>query len=242
MSRNIMITIRKSQERGHIDHGWLDTYHTFSFDKYYDPRHMGFGSLRVINEDRVAPGHGFPRHSHRDMEIITYILEGGLAHQDSMGNGSIIKPGEVQRMTAGTGVAHSEANPSETESVHLLQIWIMPNARGLTPGYEQKMFSDESKQSKLALIASRDGREGSVTINQDADVYASKLDAGENVTHATATDRKVWVQVARGSVRVNDADLQQGDGAAVTDETSVKIVGREPAEILLFDMGHEPDA
>ena len=231
-----MITIRRSQERGHIDHGWLDTYHTFSFDKYYDPRHMSFGSLRVINEDRVAAGHGFPTHSHRDMEIITYILEGGLAHQDSMGNGSIIKPGEVQRMTAGTGVAHSEANPSADEAVHLLQIWIMPNARGLTPGYEQKMFSDQSKQGQLALIASQNGRKGSVTINQDADVYASKLDAGQSVTHTTEGDRKVWIQVARGSVRVNDVDLQQGDGAALTDETKVTVEGKEPAEILLFDM------
>lgn len=231
-----MITIRKSAERGHIDHGWLDTYHTFSFDKYYDPRHMSFGSLRVINEDRVAAGHGFPRHSHRDMEIITYILEGGLAHQDSMGNGSIIKPGEVQRMTAGTGVAHSEANPSADEAVHLLQIWIMPNARGLTPGYEQKTFSDESKQGKLALIASQNGREGSVTINQDADVFASKLEAGQSVTHTTGGDRKVWIQVARGSVRVNDVDLQQGDGAALTDETKVTVEGKEPSEILLFDM------
>lgn len=231
-----MITIRRSQERGHIDHGWLDTYHTFSFDKYYDPRHMSFGSLRVINEDRVAAGHGFPTHSHRDMEIITYILEGGLAHQDSMGNGSIIKPGEVQRMTAGTGVAHSEANPSADEAVHLLQIWIMPNARGLTPGYEQKMFSSEAKQGKLALIASQNGREGSVTINQDADVYASKLDSGQNVTHTIGGDRKVWIQVARGSVRVNDVDLQQGDGAALIDETKVTVEGKEPAEILLFDM------
>ena len=231
-----MITIRRSEERGHINHGWLDTYHTFSFDKYYDPRHMSFGSLRVINEDRVAAGHGFPTHSHRDMEIITYILEGGLAHQDSMGNGSIIKPGEVQRMTAGTGVAHSEANPSADEAVHLLQIWIIPNARGLTPGYEQKMFSDESKQGKLALIASQNGREGSVTINQDADVYASKLDAGQNVTHTTAGGRKVWIQVARGSVSVNEVDLQQGDGAALTDETTVTVEGNEPAEILLFDM------
>lgn len=231
-----MITIRRSQERGHINHGWLDTYHTFSFDKYYDPRHMSFGSLRVINEDRVAAGHGFPTHSHRDMEIITYILEGGLAHQDSMGNGSIIKPGEVQRMTAGTGVAHSEANPSADEAVHLLQIWIMPNQRGLTPGYEQKMFPDESKQGKLALIASQNGREGSVTINQDADVYASKLDAGQSITHMTAGSRKVWIQVARGSVRVNEVDLQQGDGAALTDEMKITVEAKEPAEILLFDM------
>lgn len=231
-----MITIRKSEERGHINHGWLDTYHTFSFDRYYDPRHMSFGSLRVINEDRVAAGHGFPTHSHRDMEIITYVLEGGLAHKDSMGNGSVIKPGEVQRMTAGTGVAHSEANPSAKEPVHLLQIWIMPNAQGLTPGYEQKMFSDESKQGKLALIASPDGRDGSVTINQDANIFASKLDAGQNVTHTTENVRKVWVQVARGSVRVNDVDLQQGDGAAITEETRIEIEGKEAAEILLFDM------
>lgn len=232
-----MIAIRKAEERGHLDHGWLDTYHTFSFDQYYDPRHTSFGSLRVINEDRVAPGHGFPTHSHRDMEIITYVLEGGLAHRDSMGNGSIIQPGEVQRMTAGTGVAHSEANPSSTDPVHLLQIWIMPNARGLEPGYEQKMFSAESKQGKLALIASQDGRDGSVTINQDADVFASKLNSGERVSHSTGANRRVWVQVARGSVRLNDVELKQGDGAALTDETKLEIEGREPAEILLFDMG-----
>jgi quercetin 2,3-dioxygenase len=231
-----MITIRKAEERGHLDHGWLDTYHTFSFDRYYDPSHMSFGSLRVINEDRVAAGHGFPTHSHRDMEIITYVLEGGLAHRDSMGNGSVIKPGDVQRMTAGTGVAHSETNPSESEPVHLLQIWIMPNARNLEPGYEQKMFADDLKQGKLALIASQAGRDGSVTIHQDADVYASKLGTSEQVTHSPGADRKVWVQVARGSVRVNDVDLKQGDGAALTGEAKVEIEGREPAEILLFDM------
>jgi redox-sensitive bicupin YhaK (pirin superfamily) len=231
-----MITIRKAEERGHFDHGWLDTWHTFSFDRYHDPRHMSFGSLRVINEDRVAPGHGFPTHSHRDMEIITYVLEGGLAHRDSIGNGSVIKPGDVQRMTAGTGVAHSEANPSSSEAVHLLQIWIMPNARNLEPSYEQKMFSDDLKQGKLALIASQDGRDGSVTIHQDADVFASRLDRGQQVTHATGVDRKVWVQVARGSVRVNDVDLKQGDGAAITDEAKVEIEGREPTEVLLFDM------
>jgi redox-sensitive bicupin YhaK (pirin superfamily) len=231
-----MITIRKAEERGHIDHGWLDTYHTFSFDQYYDPSHMHFGSLRVINEDRVAPGHGFPTHSHRDMEIITYVLEGELAHKDSMGNGSIIKPGEVQRMTAGTGVAHSEANPSETEPVHLLQIWIMPNARGLTPGYEQKMFDDKLKQGKLCLIASQDGREGSVTIHQDADVYSSKLDSGQQVTHALKEKRKAWLQVARGAVTLNGIDLKQGDGAAIKDETKIEITGREPVKVLLFDM------
>lgn len=230
-----MITIRKAEERGHFDHGWLDTYHTFSFDRYHDPKHVSFGSLRVINEDRVAAGHGFPTHSHRDMEIITYVLEGGLAHKDSMGNGSIIKPGEVQRMTAGTGVAHSEANPSASEAVHLLQIWILPKARGLEPGYEQKMFVDELKQGKLCLIASPDGREGSVTINQDADVYATKLDAGQVVTHSLGGN-KGWVQVARGEIALNGVDLKQGDGAAISDEATLEITGREPSEVLLFDM------
>ena len=231
-----MITIRKAEERGHFDHGWLDTYHTFSFDRYYDPKHVSFGSLRVINEDRVAAGHGFPTHSHRDMEIITYVLEGGLAHKDSMGNGSIIKPGEVQRMTAGTGVAHSEANPSASDAVHLLQIWIMPNAQGLEPGYEQKMFADELKQGKLCLIASPDGRGGAVTINQDADVYATTLDAGQAVSHSLAGNRKGWIQVARGEITLNGVDLQQGDGAAISDEATLEITGREPSEVLLFDM------
>ncbi len=231
-----MITVRKAEERGHFNHGWLDTYHTFSFDRYYDPEQVSFGSLRVINEDRVAPDHGFPTHSHRDMEIITYILEGGLAHKDSMGNGSIIRPGEVQRMTAGTGVAHSEANPSADAPLHLLQIWIMPNAQGLQPGYEQKMFADDLKQGKLCLIASGDGRDGSVTINQDADVYATQLDAGQAVTHGVGRKRKAWVQVARGGVTLNGVDLKQGDGAAISDESEIEVTGREPSEILLFDM------
>lgn len=231
-----MITIRKSQNRGHLNHGWLDTYHTFSFDQYYDPRHMSFGSLRVINEDFVAAGHGFPTHSHRDMEIITYILEGALAHRDSMGNGSEIKPGEVQRMTAGTGVAHSEANPSASDPVHLLQIWIMPNARGLKPGYEQKMFTTAQKEGKLALIASPDGSAGSVTINQDAKVYASVLNPDQKVTHSLANDRLAWLQVARGSVVLNGEELKQGDGAAISDESQLEITGRERSEVLLFDM------
>lgn len=231
-----MITIRKTQERGHFNHGWLDTYHTFSFDQYNDPEHMGFSSLRVINEDRVEPGHGFPTHSHRDMEIITYVVEGALAHRDSMGNGSIIKPGEVQRMTAGTGVAHSEANPSTTEPVHLLQIWILPNARGLQPSYEQKMFADELKQGKLCLIASENGRDGSVTIHQDAGVYAAKLDAEQRVTHELADGRTAWLQVTRGAVTVNDIDLKQGDGAAITRESKIRVAGRESSEILLFDL------
>jgi quercetin 2,3-dioxygenase len=231
-----MITIRKAEERGHFDHGWLDTYHTFSFDQYHDPRHVHWGNLRVINEDRVAPGHGFPTHSHRDMEIITYILEGALAHRDSMGNGSIINPGEVQRMTAGTGVAHSEANPSTDEPVHLLQIWIMPNARGLKPGYEQKMFGDELKRGKLCLIASSDGRAGSVTINQATDVYSSKLERGEAVTHRLGNGHKGWLQVARGAVSVNGVSLKQGDGAAISDEPELQITSVEPGEVLLFDM------
>lgn len=231
-----MIRIRKSAERGHFDFGWLNTFHTFSFDRYYDPDHMAFRSLRVINEDRVAPAGGFPTHSHRDMEIITYILEGALRHQDSMGNGSVIRPGDVQRMTAGTGVAHSEFNDSKSEPVHLLQIWILPNQHNLTPGYEQKAFSREERLGQLRLIASPDGRSGSVRINQDAKVYASILDTGQEIEHPMAEPRHAWLQVARGSVMVNDETLGQGDGAAISDEGSVRLSSVEPAEILLFDL------
>jgi redox-sensitive bicupin YhaK (pirin superfamily) len=231
-----MITIRKAADRGHFDFGWLDTYHTFSFGDYYDPEFMGFRSLRVINDDRVAPRRGFPMHGHRDMEIITYILEGALEHRDSMGNGSVIRPGEVQRMTAGTGVTHSEANSSETESVQLLQIWILPGARGLKPGYEQKTFTDDEKRNRLRLVASADGRDGSVTINQDASIYASVLDAGHEVIHQLAPNRNAWVQVARGKIAINGDDLNQGDGAAISGESEVTIAGREPAEVLLFDL------
>jgi redox-sensitive bicupin YhaK (pirin superfamily) len=231
-----MIQVRKSQERGHVDHGWLNTYHSFSFDQYYDPRFMGFRSLRVINEDFVAPARGFPTHPHRDMEIITYILEGALAHRDSMGNGSVIKPGDVQRMSAGTGVRHSEANGSETESVHLLQIWIMPAEQGIAPGYEQKKFDDEEKRGRLRLVASRDAREGSVTIHQDADVYAALLDPAQSVTHELAAGRGAWLQVARGAVELNGQSLTQGDGAAIEDESRLRIVGTEAAEVLLFDL------
>jgi redox-sensitive bicupin YhaK (pirin superfamily) len=231
-----MITIRKAADRGHFDFGWLDTYHTFSFGDYYDPKFMGFRSLRVINEDRVAPRTGFPMHGHRDMEIITYILEGALEHRDSMGNGSVIRPGEVQRMTAGTGVTHSEANASEAEPVHLLQIWILPNARGLKPGYEQKTFTDNEKRNRLRLVASADGRDGSVTINQEASVYASVLDAGHEVIHQLAPNRNAWVQVARGQIAINGDDLNQGDGAAISGESEITIAGREPAELLLFDL------
>ena len=233
---NLMITIRKAAERGHFDHGWLDTYHTFSFDQYYDPAHVHFRSLRVINEDRVAAAHGFPTHSHRDMEIITYILSGALEHRDSMGNGSVIRPGDVQRMTAGTGVSHSEFNPSPDEECHLLQIWIMPNARNLTPGYEQKFFSADERQAKLCLIAAADGAEGAVTINQDARVYASLLGAGETINQAIESNRNGWLQLARGSLAVNGAQLAAGDGAAITKESRVEISVAEDAEFLLFDL------
>ena len=231
-----MITIRKSEERGHFNHGWLDTYHTFSFDQYYDPAQVQFRSLRVINEDRVAPGQGFPTHSHRDMEIITYILSGALEHRDSMGSGSVIRPGDVQRMSAGTGVSHSEFNPSNSESVHLLQIWILPQSRGLAPSYEEKSFSEDERRGRLRLVASEDGREGSVTIQQDARLYAAILDAGAPVEHTLGANRYAWLQVARGAVKLNEFDLQQGDGAAVSNETDLTMFAQETAEILLFDL------
>jgi redox-sensitive bicupin YhaK (pirin superfamily) len=231
-----MIKIRKAKDRGHFNFGWLDTYHTFSFGDYYDPSFMGFRSLRVINEDFVHAGRGFPTHSHRDMEIITYILEGGLEHRDSLGNGSVIRPGDVQRMTAGTGVSHSEANPSSEESVHLLQIWIVPQERGLKPGYEQKFFSDEQKQGSLRLIASADGREDSVTVNQDVSVYGAVVDKGQTVNYQLAPNRHAWIQVARGDVEVNGVKLDQGDGAAISSESELTMSGQTRAEILLFDM------
>ncbi len=231
-----MIRIRRAKDRGHFNFGWLDTYHTFSFGDYYDPSFMGFRSLRVINEDFVHAGRGFPTHSHRDMEIITYILEGALEHRDSMGNGSIIRPGDVQRMTAGTGVSHSEANPSSENSVHLLQIWIMPQERGLKPGYEQKFFSDEQNQGRLCLIASADGRDGSVTVHQDVTVYAAVLHNGQVVNHQLAPNRHAWIQVARGSVVLNGENLDQGDGAAISGEFKLTVSGRKRAEILLFDL------
>jgi redox-sensitive bicupin YhaK (pirin superfamily) len=231
-----MITIRKAEDRGHFDFGWLDTYHTFSFDQYYDPAFLHFRSLRVINEDRVQPAHGFPTHSHRDMEIITYILSGALEHRDSMGNGSVIRPGDVQRMTAGTGVSHSEFNPSASEAVHLLQIWILPQSVGLPPSYEEKNFSDEERRGRLRLLASNDGRGGSVTIHQDAQVYATVLDAGKTVNHVMAESRYAWLQVARGTVRLNEMELRQGDGAAVSKESKLTIAAHDQAEVLLFDL------
>ena len=231
-----MITVRKAEERGHFNFGWLNTYHTFSFGDYYDPRNMGFRSLRVINEDWVKEGRGFPTHPHRDMEIITYILKGALEHRDSMGTGSVIRPGEVQRMSAGTGVTHSERNPSGDEPVHLLQIWIMPDKRNYQPSYEQKTYADEEKRGRLRLIASPDGNEDSVTIHQDARLYSTLLEPGEKVVHELAPNRHAWVQVARGAIEINGQPLEQSDGAAISSEDSLVIQAREASEILLFDM------
>ena len=231
-----MITLRPSNERGGGDYGWLKTQHSFSFDRYYDPHFIGFRSLRVINEDRVAPGEGFPTHPHRDMEIITYVLEGALEHKDSLGTGSVILPGDGQRMSAGTGIRHSEFNQSATGPVHLLQIWIMPDKQGHKPGYEQKAFPTAEKQGKLRLIASPDGKDGSVTIHQDAKLYVSLLAPGEEVTHELGTGRYAWVQVAKGAVELNGKKLNQGDGAAVSDEQNLAIKGVENAEVLLFDL------
>ena len=231
-----MITIRRSNERGHFNHGWLNTYHTFSFDQYYDPRYMGFRTLRVINEDFVAAARGFPQHGHRDMEIITYILEGALKHEDSMGNGSVIRPGDVQRMTAGTGVRHSEQNASDSERVHLLQIWILPHTVGLEPGYEQKAFTEDERRERLRLIASEDGRDGSVEVHQDVTLYASILAAGSEVEHAMDERRYAWIQVARGAISVNGEKADQGDGVVVVGESNVRISADKDAELLLFDL------
>jgi len=232
-----MITLRPSQERGHFDHGWLKTFHTFSFSDYNDPKHVHFRALRVINEDWVQPGMGFGTHPHRDMEIITYVLEGELAHKDSMGNGTPIRPGVVQRMSAGTGVLHSEYNHSDENPVHLLQIWIMPDKKGVKPSYEQKVFSDDEKRNQLRLIASPDGRDGSLTINQDAKVYATILDSGVSVRHELDDKRNSWIQVARGSVTVNGKMLNAGDGAGLTSEKAIEIVAGTPnSEVLLFDL------
>ena len=230
-----MIAIRHGAERGHANHGWLDTYHTFSFADYHDPRHMGFSVLRVINEDVVAPGQGFPTHPHRDMEIITWILEGALEHQDSLGTGSVIRPGEVQRMSAGTGIRHSEFNPSPAEAVHLLQIWILPNQQGVTPSYEQTHFDDAELANRLRLVASPDGQDGSVTIHQNARVYAARLRNGA-VTHTLGSGRRAWVQVARGALTLNGQKLAAGDGAAIEQETVLRLAGNGGAELLLFDL------
>ncbi len=231
-----MITLRKSTDRGQFDHGWLKTSHSFSFAEYYDPQEMGFGSLRVINEDYVAPGMGFGTHGHRDMEIITYVLEGALQHKDSMGNGSVIKPGNVQRMSAGTGVTHSEFNASQTEQVHLLQIWLMPKFTGIQPGYEEKPFSDDEKRGQLRLIASFDAREGSAKIFQDASIYASIIDNNQILTKSIENGRVAYIHVARGSMEVNGQVLNAGDGAKIHDEKWLSLSTKNHAEFLLFDM------
>jgi quercetin 2,3-dioxygenase len=231
-----MVRIRKAQQRGHADHGWLNTYHTFSFADYYDPDQMGFRSLRVINEDRVQPGVGFPTHPHRDMEILSYVLEGELAHRDSMGTGSVIRPGEIQRMSAGTGITHSEFNPSKTDGVHFIQIWILPAAQGIAPGYEQRAFSDEEKRGVLRLLASPSGEDGSVTIHQDAWLYGSILEPGEEVVHPLTQGRHAWLQVLRGKITVNGQALGPSDGAALSEEERVVVTAQDSAEVLLFDL------
>ena len=231
-----MIAVRKSNQRGATDIGWLDSKHSFSFGEYHDPKHMGFRNLRVINEDKVAAGQGFGRHPHRDMEILSYVLEGTLGHKDNMGNGSSIKPGDVQRMSAGTGVTHSEMNPDPNNAVHFLQIWLMPEKAGIAPGYEQKTFADEEKRGKLRLVGSRDGREGSVTIHSDVALYAAILAPGERVEHTLAKGRNAWVQVLRGAIELDGKELRAGDGAAVSEETAIAITGKELGEILLFDL------
>jgi redox-sensitive bicupin YhaK (pirin superfamily) len=231
-----MINIRRSAERGGGNFGWLNTRHSFSFDSYYDPKHMGFRSLRVINEDWVEPGEGFPAHPHRDMEIITYVLEGALEHKDSLGTGSVIRPGDGQRMSAGRGIRHSEMNASDSEKVHLLQIWIMPDQPGHEPSYEQKAFPESEKRSKLRLIAGPDGKDGSVTIHQDAKLYVSLLNPGDEVRHELGKSRHAWLQVAKGAVELNGNKLEQGDGAAISDEPKLTVKGTADAEVLLFDL------
>ena len=231
-----MMELRRSEDRGRANHGWLDSYHSFSFADYHDPAHMGFGPLRVINEDRVQPGMGFGTHGHRDMEIISYVLDGALAHKDSLGNGSVIRPGDVQRMSAGTGVRHSEFNPSDREGVHFLQIWIEPAQRGIAPGYEEKRFDADSKRGRLRLVASPDGREGSVTIHQDARVYAALLDGDEAAAHLLAPGRRGYVHVARGEVTANGRALKAGDALKLAGEPEIRLAEGRNAEVIVFDL------
>ena len=231
-----MIQVRKAQERGHANHGWLETYHTFSFASYHDEEHMGFRALRVINDDTVQGGKGFGTHAHSDMEIISYVLAGGLQHKDSMGNGSVLRPGDVQRISAGRGIQHSEFNASPNESVHFLQIWIMPDKKGVSPSYEEKSFPREEKLNRLRLIASPDARDGSMWINQDVSVYASILEPGKTVSIDLSPDRHTWIQVASGSIRVGSRDLKAGDGVAISNEATITIVAQDEAEFLLFDL------
>jgi redox-sensitive bicupin YhaK (pirin superfamily) len=231
-----MIVRRPSDQRGLADHGWLQSRHSFSFADYFDPTHMGFRNLRVINEDRVAPGQGFGTHSHRDMEIISYVLDGELGHKDSMGTGSVIRPGDVQRMSAGTGVRHSEMNPSPTRPVHFFQIWLLPERPGIEPGYEQKRFDESEKQGRLRLVAARDGRDGAITVHADADLYAGLLAPGDHVRLDLQPGRHAWIQVARGTISVNGHRLDAGDGAAVSDETALELTASSDAEVLVFDL------
>ena len=231
-----MISVRTSADRGHANHGWLDSFHSFSFADYYDPQHMGYSALRVINEDRVQPGTGFGTHGHRDMEIITYLLAGKLEHKDNMGNGSVIVPGDVQRMSAGNGILHSEFNPSADEPVHLLQIWIEPNVRGISPSYEQRHVTPAEKRGRLRLIASADGRDGSVTIHQDASLFAALLDGSDAAVHSLAPGRRAYVHIARGRARVNDERLEAGDALQIVDEDTVSLADSRDAEVLLFDL------
>jgi redox-sensitive bicupin YhaK (pirin superfamily) len=231
-----MIDIRKSEQRGHADHGWLNTRFTFSFADYFDPEHVQFRTLRVMNDDRVAAGGGFPTHPHKDMEIVTYVLEGALEHRDSMGNGSVIRPGDVQYMSAGTGVAHSEFNASDKEAVHLYQIWMFPDKKGYKPRYDQKHFSDDEKRGKLRLLVSPDGRDGSIKIQQDNELYATVLGPGEAVKHELKPDRHAYVQVARGSVTLNGEKLETGDGAAISQEQRLELAGIKDAEVLVFNL------
>lgn len=232
-----MLAIRKAEDRGLANLGWLNSHHTFSFGEYHDPNFMGFGALRVINEDRVQPGKGFDTHGHQDMEIISYVLEGALEHKDSIGTGSVIRPGDVQRMSAGTGIRHSEFNHSDSELVHFLQIWILPEQDGLKPSYEQKAYTDDEKQGQLRLVGSRDGRDGAVTIHQDVDLYATLLTRDQKVSHKLASGRKGWVQVVRGTAKVHNEQLKAGDGVAIDGTHSITIAGLSDTELLLFDMG-----
>ena len=231
-----MITLRRANERGNTKLSWLDSRHTFSFDRYYDPRYTGFRSLRVINEDRVAPGKGFGTHSHRDMEIITYVLEGAVVHRDSTGTNTIIVPGEVQRMSAGTGISHSEYNHSQTEPLHLLQIWILPDQKGLAPDYEQRAFDLQERRGNWQLVAAKDGRDGAVTVHQDLDLFVASLESGEKIMHELKPSRHAWMQVARGAILMNGVALEAGDGTAVTDEERLEFQATKPSEILLFDL------
>ena len=235
-----MITFRQADDRGHYANDWLDSRHSFSFGEYYDPDHMGVSVLRVINDDRVIPGAGFPTHPHKDMEIVSYVLEGALAHKDSMGNGSLIRSGDVQRMSAGSGVTHSEFNPSDTEGTNFLQIWFLPNQKGIEPGYEQKYFSAEDKQGQMKLLVSPDGRDDSIQANSDVLMYGSVLEEGQTVQHETTNDRVIYLHVARGSVKVNGNSLNTGDGATIQNESVINITGASQAETLLFSLPNQP--